>query len=471
VWENPIKNPSFATTTDWTITGGTTFNTTVGAGEITQTGLCDGGAITQTIAMPLLRNTEPMVLKFRARKSATANSGTNAIGVFVNGTLYPVNISGSTTWANNVVCLGQLGYGGSVTIKFERLFAPTSCAFDPIQVDDVSIEPASVQSPVTSCPTLGTVANGEFTAATGWTYTATSGTPAVGTTINTTTGIATVSGTACSGTTLAGTVSIPSTATAPNAALAVKYSLSGTGSATAVRLSISLQGQNIATLPLRATAGTVDVCIPRWARGGVANLSLNFASKGGGTCTDTFNGTVDSVLVTTDTVCADNALYDGGFESATIADNGTWFLSSAGTYNPAPAITTNTLLAHGGSKYATMAMEYPCSGSTISQFGTVPAPITKGTTAGPALRYWWYLPSVTKATFQSCIGGSNCTTLAVNTKWTQAVTCLNPNLAGHPLEVRFIGNGGGGVCATAFTSESAWFDDVELTTDTSCPAQ
>jgi hypothetical protein len=61
--------------------------------------------------------------------------------------------------------------------------------------------------------------------------------------------------------------------------------------------------------------------------------------------------------------------------------------------------------------------------------------------------------------------------LPENGEWTEAILCLDPNVAGRPTNVWLGLSGGGGLCAPFGGIEYAYFDDLELTTDASCPSE
>jgi hypothetical protein len=92
-------------------------------------------------------------------------------------------------------------------------------------------------------------------------------------------------------------------------------------------------------------------------------------------------------------------------------------------------------------------------------------------TAGPALKFWYKTSAITNAGLSVTMSApSAVVALPAATDWTQARACLQPNLAGRPDVLTFGVAGSGGDCTTAFPPETLAIDDVELTTDSTCPA-
>lgn len=448
-WKGVIVNGSFTGATGWDVTGSGSINAS-GWGELGQSALCFGGSVEQTVMMPAYADSLPLVLKFRARRGSTTASMPSA-SVFVNGVLHPVRIQSSTQWVDNTVCLGELGYGGAVTVAFAPTSLPLSCNVDAIHFDDVSIDVAASGQ----CPGPGEVMNGDFIGGDGWIPTGS---------VNFDGDRAVLTGSPCSSSSIVGLGWFATAATQPHSALAITYSMTGSGSASGVRLGVTFQGQEVTSLPVGASR-TVHVCMPLWAQGGVNNIGFSAVVPGGGACADTFTATLDAVAVSWDAACADAPLLDGGFEGPTPSGAPQWTLGLAGNGTP-PSVVTNALLAFEGTKYLQLSASYPCSLASARQNGTAPMP---GTAGGPALRYNYFLGARSNASFSVCVGGA-CTPLAVNADWKPGTICIDPYQAGKPVMIEMLADGGGGACASAYAAEQVWFDGLALVLDPSCPS-
>ncbi len=459
-WQDVVVGGDFSSSGDWTTTGTASIISGLNVAQLDQSAECFGGSISQTVDMPAYADSEPLVLTFRARPGATMN-GTIPTAVYLNGVPHPIDVGYSTTWVNNTVCLGENDYGGPLTIAFQRAAAASGCTYDPVQLDDVAIGVAASGQ----CPLPGQVNNGDFSAGgAGWTADVPSST--YGSAITFTsgpTGNAVLTGARCGNATLHGWVSLPTATELPNAALSLKYSTTGTGV-----LQLSLQGQMLTTLPSGPTT-TVHLCVPQWTKGGAARLDISTYLPGGGPCNDTFTATLDDVQVVTDPGCEDAPLLDAGFEGLPASDIEPWTLTLNNNNNavPGPAIVMDASKAHDGTGYLQMSLSYACTSVSASQMIAAPGPDSGG---GPALKYWYYLPALSTASYQVCVANSCDMPPAMGATWTQRTLCIDPTLAGVPVQVQVSGYGGSGACANNYTAETIRVDTLELTTDPSCPA-
>jgi hypothetical protein len=460
VWQGVIKNGHFDTKTDWALSDGALI---VGAGwsVLGQDTVCGGGALSQTVTMPTYAEAGPLVLTFRTRR-ADSRRVPPPVGLFLNGVLRPIETDQWLDWADHSECLGDAAYGGSLTVAFSRVGPVADCNLDPLYIDDVSIDPAAPGQ----CAAPGSVRNGDFSAgAAGWNP------PDQGVSFGAD-GVS-LNGSPCGEATLSGQISVPSLPALPHAALAVAYQLGGTGDSSAdVLLRLALDDQGLTFLPQRAARGTVNICLPSWARGESSSLDVRFASVNGGTCADTWSAKLRSLALVSDPACSDGPLLDGDFEAQFPLDVHT--LSAPPDFVPwqwqpyyftgKPAqFARDATLAHGGQGYFDVAVNEACWNYGIGQLSIVPRSSASG---GPALRYWEALVSSSAAHVKVCADHA-CNTPQAGVGWQHRVLCIDPALAGQQIKIALLADSTDN-CDTPPALEHVRFDDLELTTDASC---
>jgi hypothetical protein len=97
-------------------------------------------------------------------------------------------------------------------------------------------------------------------------------------------------------------------------------------------------------------------------------------------------------------------------------------------------------------------------------------------TEGPALKFWYHYPSPMVSNLRVRVNAFHEWgkplaefTGAATTAYDHVILCLPPGLAGRPAVVN-ASLSSSGLCADYFSAaEHAWFDDFELSTDSTCP--
>jgi hypothetical protein len=91
---------------------------------------------------------------------------------------------------------------------------------------------------------------------------------------------------------------------------------------------------------------------------------------------------------------------------------------------------------------------------------------------GPALKFWYDASATSHLGLDVALGALSApVALSATAGWTQVVACLDPRLATRPdlLTFSLVSADGGGTCSDTFPMETIRLDDVELTTDATCP--
>lgn len=129
-------------------------------------------------------------------------------------------------------------------------------------------------------------------------------------------------------------------------------------------------------------------------------------------------------------------------------------------------MSTDTPNAHAGSGVLTLMVQQQCNVGRATAYGVVPPP---DGAAGPAMKFWYKTGgSNPQSAFYSTPGSG---ALVESSTWQQSTVCLDPDQVGRPMAISFTIDRASGTCANTFPAEYAWVDDVEMTTDASCPTE
>jgi hypothetical protein len=387
--------------------------------------------------------------------------------VGINGGWNQIETTAIGIWQTSHICLGARALGGTANLVLGT--KATTCIPYDLSLDAVSF---SVDTAGT-CPPYGTVPNGDFEAGDkSWTLTPSSATAEI------------ITGVGDSGSygahlatsqpcqqqpQITGTISIPTKQMVPNTALKV-WSKGTKNTPASV-----LIGNAWTFFAGDGASGARNICLPQWALGTVQPITLALLQPQVLSCGPSVNDFVfDDLSFVSDPLCTTDAnLFDPGFEQISLAPTAgpQWYLSppiNGGTAK----LDQTPANAHSGNVAARLEVTSPCSDPGISASVTLPAPTTG---SGPALKFWYktsLFPTNLRARvdLQAATNGT-IITLPAATIWTQKVVCLPPSLAGRPDGLLFSADGSGGGLSgcTTFPAEDLWIDDVELTTDASCP--
>ncbi|WP_437479492.1 hypothetical protein WME75_33690 [Sorangium sp. So ce1014] len=476
VWQGGPLDPSFQSADTWSTTGAALVhpeaegNGNPGAGVIGRDAVCQMAGFTQQLTMPDLACAEPLLLTFAARIGCDAAMdclGPPGVGVRINGGFSNLDLMPSSSFAPQRVCLGERAYGGPV----ELLFGPSrrSPLCDEaagqgytLAFDDVAIRPDEMSE----CPLPGQVLNGDFEGgAAGWTATPENGVSGIVSGLGQGGGKGGQLATTlfCQYPSLEGAVSAPlPSAALPNPALRIWSQ----GSPGAV-LNVTLSTHQLTALTGTGEAQVAHVCLPRWALGMAHRLAFTYRNRNSQPCTaeNKRDFTVDDLAFVSDDRCpGDTPLFDPGFENAGAGASlsPTWVLTADDPARGSAKLAVDAATAHSGDVSLSLSVKKPCREPSASTVFTVPEPEA---TAGPALKFWYRTSHLHAATASSTPGA----TLPSSESWTQQTICLDPRTAGRPQHLSFK-IGASGVCDEPLGHETLHVDDVEATTDASCPA-
>lgn len=487
----------FTQATSWTPVGqGASINVAApgsvdpGEGSLNRVGICQFGGFNQTFTMP------PFELADQFKITVT-HSGNDPAGFEIpNGTVVAVGVNGEfkeslvmrNAFKTESFCLGPRAYGqgpigspvlfqvAAQTGQFAGLLCDgTSEA--TIQIDRVALEVAAPGE----CPAAGTLINGDFETDDVWTFNAVqsaTGAIVAGAGESASRGATLTTANKCSEVTMTGQVAFPSTILHP----AIDVHFSGTFGG---RLVMQVAGQNLATLN-GAAAAHKRICLPEWTRGITTSIGffLQRASDNGCATARNQTFTVDNLTITDDPSCTGSDLTDSGFELFSTANGPEigWGLTNGfvNDIEGSQALITNIGQRTGNSALRLIG-SHECVG--VGDGGadfTINVPASEGT-AGPAIKFFanvgnGNLKTISRIaiqpgpTFQNPGLKLDLPEVGV---YQPAVFCLPPSTSGRRMTFRFsTGDVDGGGCGpTEYPDEVALIDDVEVTTDASCPAQ
>lgn len=451
-------------------------NTDTGEGQFNAAGMCNSSALSQKFVMPPLSKAE----QFKVSVTYTVSDPQFSLGgVQLDmsvGSRFFEQAPSRNTYRTDTFCLGAANYGREVDFHLGTRGGPSMCPSTStamLSVDRVAVAPATPDE----CPAPGVIPNNDFEGTGGWTFNPLTGATAgivdgVGETGSRAAQLATTN--RCSQASMTGTIAIPAEGAVPNPAIDVFYSGTGGG-----RLTVSLDGKNISVLNA-SSARHAKICVPKWAIGTTSSIGflLQQNASGAGACTVALNRTfvVDSLKIVSDAACTSSDNPDPGFERVANLNGPTagWGLLH-GHVNDVEGgtaiIGSSAALAHSGTGVLRLAGSAVCvSAGQAGADLTFIVPPAQGA-AGPALKFFANVGAgnVNTNTIVSLGTGSQ-TILPETGAYTAQQICLPPKLVGRRMTARFSTGGLGGGCST-FAEESAFIDDVELTTDPACPAQ
>jgi hypothetical protein len=361
-------------------------------------------------------------------------------------------------WETVKKCLGERAYvDGALDLVFEGQ-DPWACDGISIELDEVRVVPAA------DCPPPHTTVNGDFEAGdAGWTATPPSGVFAgIGSMGSMAGSLALQS--SCDSPLLEGTSSTPMSESLPTPALAVWTA--GSSSREAI---VAFAGRVLASLPKQPAAET-RICIPRWAQGVTAPIGFTLPSPGG-VCALPLDDEIilDDFAYVSEPACDFSAgLADGGFENAVAAPIVMSWMRDVddGAEVEMHVDGPGDFQAHGGVVAARLSNTRHCASAQLGTTITIPEPSGSN---GPAVRYWYRASATISIVFGWLAGDFSGVGLPATDTWTQKVMCIDPKRAGRPAAF-ILGIGSNeGACQSTFPEDVAWFDDVEVTTDPSCP--
>jgi hypothetical protein len=172
----------------------------------------------------------------------------------------------------------------------------------------------------------------------------------------------------------------------------------------------------------------------------------------------------DALQLVSNPACpADPGLFDPGFEQ--VVSTATPALAPFWVRTEGVTLVDDPTFAHSGrvaAKFETSA----CSNDLLVGSVTLRAPAGA---AGPALRFWYKSSATANADLAFGLDMRATTPLAPSAAWRQLTACLPRERAGRPARLEFASRGLGGGCVGSDPVYALAIDDVELTTDATCP--
>ena len=468
-----VSDPSFATTTAWS--AGDEVVITPGAATFSLPAICDHRSVTQTVPTPALSCARPLVMTV----DVTLNDLDRVNFVFgFGGRWYAQLFAGIPRWS---FCLGASAFDGTQTLAFGSAINQGVCPAEPGATNSITIQRLSIAEDVQgTCPVPGIVSNGDFEhGEASWTLLPGEGVAelAPGRGEGASVGARIATDRPCEVPEIHGILSLPTSAMVPNPALRI-WSSGSSDAVASVRMGPRppdyLLGETF--LQGHDNPSVANVCIPRWAQGTAQPLELAFAPTEYTESCPTPRAReliFDGLSFVSDPACtADANLFDPGFEQVVTSSSAApfWALQRY-TDNPRSDVqlVDDPTTAHTGRVAARFTGSTPCP--VVSLSGGVTVPGADGA-SGPALKFWYDASATTHLALDVSLGALSApVALATTTRWTQVTACLDPRLATRPdlLTFSLVSADGGGTCSDAFPMETIQLDDVELTTDATCP--
>lgn len=483
-WSGVIADPGFQAASQWTTQADVTVDVNQniagmvdpGVVRFKGVGLCSIERATQSVEMPKFSRAEPLVAVTTYR--FVSGGGFDFIGaaIGVGPTWHDDTAPSFSSFVTARFCLGASQYapestkgkGAVLDLVVMPVRAPQSCnPADPntaFEIDHVEILPANPNE----CPAPGTASNGDVEGAGGWAFAVSVANPQNPDTstaqIEAGVGEASTHGARlfmnhrCDGVSLTNRISIPDAGTLASPAISIFNRTSSTAQAI-----WSLGGVPLPAISGSGQPATIKVCAPAFMRGGAYGLAANIEDSGACADAPNFESVFDNFKLVNEPSCGtDTTITDPGFESSLL------LLGATATQGKSLSRAINDPVnAHTGNGVLQLSVSFPCDGPAWQANVVTPAS-TGG--AGPALTFFYKATPAADYTFAVTTSGGSFTPTLDNT-YHQGKICLNPKLVGRNAAVRFVMSGGGGTCATPNpTTEGAFVDDLQVTTDPTCPA-
>lgn len=474
-WSGVLKDPGFASTTAWTVDGMATIDNSVNQAGMVDPGaahwapgdaLCKLSRVTQSVTMPKYSRAEPLVIQVSFQFSGRFDSLTPSIGM--DAAFSEVQQTTGSPWRTARICVGPGQYapestkgpGAPLTLTLMANRIGIDCAtISNLLVDHIEVVPANPNE----CPAPGQGANGDAEGTGGWIFTTSggsglsTGTFAPGAGEGSTKGARLFVAQRCDFPQASDPISIPMPSATPSPALSFYHRATNLSTT-----SVNLSGLSLPTLSGTGAGNTHKLCIPAFMRGAMVNLNAS-VNTGSGTCTDAVNleTVFDNVKIINDPTCGtDTTITDPGFESPLDLVG-----ASSITGSSLARALSDPTQAHSGNGVLQLTETSTCADPTWT--ANVITPPSNGA-AGPALRFFYRAAPGTMTKFAATGFGAAFAPTQDN-QWHQGMVCLNPALHGHNQNVFFSVKFLGGSCNVAI-SESAYVDDLSVTTDPACAA-
>jgi hypothetical protein len=477
-WTGVIEDPGFANASKWQL--GRTITIDASAGLIDpgfahydDPAMCGLDRISQQITMPRRALAEPLVVEITHRTSVP-NFRIRSVGpAFGIGTTWQSPPPSFGSFTTTRICLGS-GYFAAPTskgvgevTKFEIMpndlaQACPAGASGLLDIDHLEIKPANANE----CAAPASVLNGNAENSEGWVFvaTGTNGTAASSSILpnvgeGNSKGVRLSFSNRCSSAFATTAVSVPTAAEMPSPAISF-FTQGFPSGVTAISMVASMGGVTFLNDGPNQLPATQRLCIPAFMRGTAQLFSAQLSSFGG--CAEIINAsaTYDSIALVNDPSCGtSDSVANGGFESPLkLPDVSPPVAGAKVTTSSDPG------KAHSGSAALQLSVSLSCATPTHKVNFVVPS---SAGSAGPALKFF-YKGSAGSASFRAVLGRVQFAPV-INGSYQQGIMCLNPRLAGRIQAIQFSMTSTG-ACGVGFAEEFSFVDDIETTTDASCPA-
>lgn len=456
VWRGGPLDPGFQNqpANAWQATGNASFDyaaaATVDPGVaqlkgVTACTLAD--SIRQTFQMPTVAEGEPFAIEVNGSNPDGDLTPQLRIGGLWLGSLYFSSAKPPR------ICLGERAYGKDVELAFAGDF-DSGCSDTTIaKIDHVSILSAP------DCPPPAQIANGDFEGTGNWTASLNADV-ANGVGSGGSRGGHLATTVKCQSPSLTGKISAP-WKSMDRAAISFTYK--GT---TGQKMILGGIAGDLGEARGTNTFQSASFCVPEYMKGIASSLRFYLPFRSAGSCgdADVRDFVFDDIKFASDPKCPQVAnILNGDFETTGFTQP--WVLQATESYGQPPAIVSNPTIAHTGNGAMQLQATSYCGTSYATQTITIPPPAGN---AGPALKFWYKLPTQAQGTFY--VAG---TTLTATATYVQKTQCLDPNYVGRsqPISIQANSPYNASMCGQYFGSEVLYVDDVEVTTDATCPAK
>jgi len=485
VFTGLVQDPGFAAAATWTPVNGALLNTSAAGGadpgeaSFLPSALCSLGHVKQTFDAPSFRKAEPLVLELNYKNQFDQqNFDSVNMGVSFNGGWGPLPAFQDSNYHSLRICLSEGGYapaattgkGAPVTLALGPYLPPNRCPNS--MINNFAIDHAAiVKANVGECgPMPGVGANADAEGAGGWTSSLTGSSSFAfvnGIGVGGTKAARVTLGARCDSASMETFISVPNVA---NPALDMFVGTNAGALGAKIQFGTSVFGLTLFSMlpPPAGTSGTIHTCLPPSLRGQTAPLRFAMDNIASGSCADLLNLSLfaDNVKVVDDPSCASNDNFvNNGFEQGGVAFGS---FGTIGSSTASAVVRTSALLAHSGMKYLALESNGRCSNAGYTMLPTVPASVGA---SGPAITFFANVGNNPNASSQ-VRSGVTTQTLTEGNGYQKYTVCLNPLFVGRPQVVTISHDGGSGLCDNSnYVQQNAFIDDIEVTTDPSCPAQ
>ena len=440
----------------WSTSGGATIETWVppgvdpGVARFDPSKLQGRAFVAQTFAMPAYAAATQYLLE-------TTGVGNGVHARIDNMTLGDLVLGGVPSKSR--ICLGERAFGHDIDLAFVGHLAGTP-GFDTVDLDHAAI----VAAP--ECPAAGAFLSGDFEAADGWSIEAPSAIVASGGPSSGRAGHLAVTTDRRAAGLQHAPISFPwKTMARP----ALRFAAKGAGDLP-VALRIGSELGAAAALALgavrtAATPSTIVVCIPEWTKG--LSLPFLFEVRQPNELRNLDYFIDDAAFVSEPSCPASSFVLGGDFEGAGgktywTFDDVSLDIGGAPATQASGIVTTGD--THGGASHALLSADTNCVDANMRQTITTPS-AEPG--RGPAVKLWYKTSGAGNLTL-NVYAGERGAVLPAAASWTQQILCLDPSGANRPTGLSIAANQPVRPCA-AQALETFAIDDVEVTTDPSCP--